>query len=322
MAKFERPTGTYTPTQGTLNLNKYNDDSTAIPPVPISSTKVDADINRLIDAVNDIDQITGGTGEADLEGAVTNLNTRVTTNEADIANLTAGTVPDADYGDITVSSSATQWTIDNEAVTEAKLAVAVQGVLAKIKISDNDTTAGDLEAKLLAGTGLVLSTQNDGGNETRTVAVDGADVATDGQVLTADGLGGVAFEDLPATPDASETVKGIIETATNAEAFAGTATDKAIVPSNFKATQSLGASGYQRLPGGFMVQWGFRDTTGNPNAIVFPTAFPTACRAVVTGNEYVGSGGAGITVSGLTTTGFNLYSTDNSVDAYWFAIGY
>ncbi len=47
-------------------------------------------------------------------------------------------------------------------------AVAAGG---KVKVSANDTTADDLEAKLLASGLAGLSTQNDGGNETRTVDV-------------------------------------------------------------------------------------------------------------------------------------------------------
>lgn len=39
-----------------------------------------------------------------------------------------------------------------------------------IKVSANDTTPNTLEAKLLAGSSLSLSTQNDGANETRTLA--------------------------------------------------------------------------------------------------------------------------------------------------------
>ncbi|MFA7333411.1 MAG: hypothetical protein WC130_03860 [Kiritimatiellia bacterium] len=40
-----------------------------------------------------------------------------------------------------------------------------------VKVSSNDTTPGDLEAKLIAGNGITLSTQNDGANETRTITV-------------------------------------------------------------------------------------------------------------------------------------------------------
>lgn len=48
----------------------------------------------------------------------------------------------------------------------------VEGSTTNFKVSSNDTTAGDLEAKLLVGAGLTLSTQNDGGNETRTIDTD------------------------------------------------------------------------------------------------------------------------------------------------------
>ena len=41
-----------------------------------------------------------------------------------------------------------------------------------VKVSSNDTTPGFIEEKLLAGTGIVLSTQNAGDNETRTLAAN------------------------------------------------------------------------------------------------------------------------------------------------------
>jgi hypothetical protein len=39
-------------------------------------------------------------------------------------------------------------------------------------VSADDTTPSNLETKLLAGTGLAATTQNGGGNETRTLALD------------------------------------------------------------------------------------------------------------------------------------------------------
>jgi len=47
-------------------------------------------------------------------------------------------------------------------------AVAAVGA---VKVSSNDTTAGYLETKLLVGTDLSLSTQNDGAAETRTISL-------------------------------------------------------------------------------------------------------------------------------------------------------
>lgn len=40
----------------------------------------------------------------------------------------------------------------------------------KVKVSANDTTAGYLNGKAVAGTGITLTENNDGGNETLTIA--------------------------------------------------------------------------------------------------------------------------------------------------------
>ena len=42
----------------------------------------------------------------------------------------------------------------------------------KVKISSNDTTAGYLGAKLIAGTGIILTENNSGANETLTASSD------------------------------------------------------------------------------------------------------------------------------------------------------
>lgn len=63
-----------------------------------------------------------------------------------------------------------------QAAAEAAQAAA-EAAAGAVKVSANDTTAGDLETKLLVGDGLALSTQNDGANETRTIAHDFASQA-------------------------------------------------------------------------------------------------------------------------------------------------
>ena len=40
----------------------------------------------------------------------------------------------------------------------------------KVKVSANDTTEGYLNGKLVAGTGITLTENNNGGNETLTIA--------------------------------------------------------------------------------------------------------------------------------------------------------
>ena len=57
----------------------------------------------------------------------------------------------------------------------------------KVRVSLNDTTAGYLNGKLVAGTGIGLTENNNGGNETLTVAVNNLDASaiTTGTVATA-----------------------------------------------------------------------------------------------------------------------------------------
>lgn len=79
------------------------------------------------------------------------------------------------------------------------------------------------------------------------------------------------------------------------------------------ANQSLGgglANGYQKLPGGLILQWGSQDVGGaGSTPIVFPIAFPTAVISVMAGTRYAGSGtpsnlvaaaGTNVTLSGMT----------------------
>lgn len=117
-----------------------------------------------------------------------------------------------------------------------------------IKVSSNDTTPSDLETKLLVGAGLSLSTQNDGANETRTIDLGLSSLSTATPTLTDTAI----FTDvsdsnatkkatigdilgLVTTPDASTTVKGIVELATNAETQTGTDTARAVTPAGLQS---------------------------------------------------------------------------------------
>jgi len=73
----------------------------------------------------------------------------------------------------------------------------------KIIISSNDTTAGYLEDKLVAGANIALTTVDDGADETRSIAVTGALLTSnnlsevvDSTARTNLGLGGAAVEDV------------------------------------------------------------------------------------------------------------------------------
>jgi len=83
---------------------------------------------------------------------------------------------------------------------------------------------------------------------------------------------------------------------------------------------SYGTSGYQKLPSGLIVQWGYIQLTGTSLQITFPIAFPTAWRAVVTtaySNTVFKS-----TAASITNTGCYLYAESSGLYIMWIAIGY
>ena len=69
-----------------------------------------------------------------------------------------------------------------------------------------------------------------------------------------------------------------IDYSTNAQSNAGSEDDVALTPDNFGSQQLMSALGYQKFPGGLILQWGL-STEGA--AVTFPVAFPTACYGVV-----------------------------------------
>lgn len=132
-----------------------------------------------------------------------------------------------------------------------------------------------------------------------------------------------------APSDASETVKGILEIATAPEAQAFTA-NKAIDGSALNqslkgSNQSLTSSGYQKFPGGLIVQWGLY--TGSNVAdvtVTFPIAFPTAVLAIFTSRGYTagaGTIGYGVGIS-ISTSQAKFRNSDAGQGYFFLAIGH
>lgn len=95
-------------------------------------------------------------------------------------------------------------------------------------------------------------------------------------------------------------------------------------------TRSLGANGYQKFPGGLLIQWGSVGTSiaGNSTgSVTFPLGFPvTVCSVITTirGNNGVSGDQGTIDVYSEGVSGFSYKHTgDNSVSGmFWVAIGY
>ena len=87
----------------------------------------------------------------------------------------------------------------------------------------------------------------------------------------------------------------------------------------------LAVNGYQKLPGGCIMQWG-TVTVPNDNVltVTFPIPFPNNCGSVHT-NRQVARAQTPYVASGITNTKFDiarLTTVDGSNEINWFAIGY
>lgn len=142
---------------------------------------------------------------------------------------------------------------------------------------------------------------------------------------------------IPVVPDASTTTKGLIEIATAAEAQAYSSSLLALTPSTMNqalkgSNQTLNSNGWQRLPGGLILQWGRSGQIPHNTfiTVTFPLAFPTACLNVVasTYNTSIGGQDGVINIGNLSRTSVPIGSNDNGAGtlalpgAYWSAIGY
>ena len=138
-----------------------------------------------------------------------------------------------------------------------------------------------------------------------------------------------------AAPNASTTQYGLVELATNAQAAALTDTTHALTPSGLGSLfgRSLTTNGYQKLPGGLILQWGSITTSGTGGGAIpltFPVTFPSAC---LYGN-YVGNGfdNVGDSTSQVSSysspgnglpepNGMSIRLTNNAATLLWFALG-
>ena len=89
--------------------------------------------------------------------------------------------------------------------------------------------------------------------------------------------------------------------------------------SNLGVAGSLSPSGYQKLPGGLILQWGYLESGKGTREVVFPVKFPARCGSISFATS------ANVTsypvADSVVSTGFSFYSGSN-VALHWIAIGY
>lgn len=124
---------------------------------------------------------------------------------------------------------------------------------------------------------------------------------------------------------ATETRSGLVELATAAETIAGIDATRAVTPAGLgMAARSLSTNGYQRLPGGLIIQWG--NVAGAPGGgaqttLTLPTTFTTTMlTGVVSANSTTSTN---ITVLTFTKSSFVVVNhAPGPVNIFFIAMGW
>lgn len=104
-----------------------------------------------------------------------------------------------------------------------------------------------------------------------------------------------------------------------------TAADVAAQLAALGGSQSLAASGWAKIPGGLIVQWGTTSVGSGSTVVTFPTTFPTLCASVVASHDGIVDVSAvvnGITTSQVTLRAFNQAGGLIAAQVRWVAVGY
>lgn len=167
-----------------------------------------------------------------------------------------------------------------------------------------------------------------------TLAVTGASTLAAVSATTVTASGAISAASVTAgggsLAQATTSVRGTITVATTAESQAFASDIDSITPLRLKealqgANQLLNQNGYQKLPGGLILQWGRFSAAANASTVQsFPIAFPNNCfAAVVSGGAPLGDQNGNwpattsVTASQLTVFNYN----DDAQTAHFIAVG-
>ena len=90
---------------------------------------------------------------------------------------------------------------------------------------------------------------------------------------------------------------------------------------------SMASNGYQKFPGGFIMQWGYVASCGSScnDNITFPIAFPTAAFSITANPSGQSAASGGVAINSLSTTGASIDSNWGGATKsalYWIAVGH
>jgi len=91
---------------------------------------------------------------------------------------------------------------------------------------------------------------------------------------------------------------------------------------------SLSPSGYQKLPSGLIIQWGYSAGGSEPFVVTLPTPFPALCASVSLTVALTTDPASSVThtISTVSLTTFTVHRMDPGsatvTPFYWLAVGY
>lgn len=87
---------------------------------------------------------------------------------------------------------------------------------------------------------------------------------------------------------------------------------------------SFTGNGYQKLPGGLIMQWGLLTTTSSGTYVYFPISFPSVCINVQVSITNAAGSTSALGTGSVSASNFVLYHDPAAPDTgvYWFAIGW
>jgi len=197
------------------------------------------------------------------------------------------------------------------------------------------------------GAGVNSYTQGSDGKVYRCLADNGPNVVSIGAKDPTNPLNSafwtVAFVEKSAVDSLASTVathttqigngSGVTDPAAWRTALSVPSTSEAVVEASFTgANQSLGTDGFQKLPGGLIIQWGkvTRTLGAFSGPVNFPIPFPNSCFSVTNGNSmYSGPNSLVTRTRAISATQFAIeedsYGANghgNTASMDWIAIGY
>jgi len=125
-------------------------------------------------------------------------------------------------------------------------------------------------------------------------------------------------------PSASETVAGLVELATAAETLTGTSTTLALTPGGLAGNKSLAASGYYKLPGGLVIQWGTGSVGASTSATVtLPVAVASTCTYPSLTIQNTGASYYPLQCSSIGPSSFGVTNPNATTISFgWITVGY